>query len=66
MIAGCDDLYKHSVISWCDYIDHEPDTTFAFGFHSLIHVYGKLLKSVSIKIIRIEHIGRRGIKSLRG
>jgi hypothetical protein len=44
--VGCDDLYKHSVISWCDYIDHEPDTTFAFGFKSLISVYRKLLKTV--------------------
>lgn len=33
-VLGCDDLYKHSVISWCEYVDHEPDTTFARGFRS--------------------------------
>ena len=46
LISGCDDLYKHSVISWCEYIDHEPDTTFAFGFRSLLDIYRRFLKEV--------------------
>jgi len=50
LLLASDNLFNQSAISWCDYDEILPDTSFLNGYQSLLDVYENFLKSKNIDI----------------
>jgi len=45
-----DNIFDQSAISWCDYEEILPDTSFLNGYQSLLDVYENFLKKRNIGV----------------
>ncbi len=56
--SGCDDLFRHSSISWGQYVDYEEDTSFANGYSSVLDVMVKFLDQCGVRILLGHEVDR--------
>lgn len=57
--TGCDDFYKHSCISWGEYLDYGEDASFAEGYQSVVKTLLSQLKNTPVllehRVTRIDY-----------